>query len=596
MALSPARQQEIETQLGSLSQSLAPDELLWASGYMAGLAAAAGPAAAEAGPAPAAESAAVATLTIWYGSETGNGRGVAERLAEAARARGYSVDLASLADVQPRRINRVGLLLLVVSTHGEGDPPEEAEAFHRFITGERAPELHELRYAVCALGDSSYPDFCQTGRDLDQRLAALGASRLLERVDCDVDFETRETPWREQVLEAVRPLLESESAPPRLEVVREPAGPSRHDRGNPFAAELLECAPLTVAPSNKRVAHLAVSLEGSGLSWQPGDSLGMWPRNDERLVDEIIDIIGADGDTPVERDDRQYPLATWLGEHLELTQVVRPFVEAWARLSGAGELSELLDDRDRLAAWCRTRQVADVLREHPAEVQAGDLVAALRRIAPRLYSIASSPLTADDELCLTVKLEGGERDGRLRAGAASWQLLEGAAPGDRLPVYIEANQRFRLPEDADTPIVMIGPGTGVAPFRAFVEHRRARGDGGSNWLFFGEQHRRTDFLYQLEWQRYLRDGLLDRLSVAFSRDQADKLYVQDRLREAGAEVYAWLEAGAHVYICGSGQGMAAGVHQALIDVIGAHGGCSADRAAEYLDAMKTDRRYQKDVY
>jgi len=375
-----------------------------------------------------------------------------------------------------------------------------------------------------------------------------------------------------------------------------PAGASRHDRRNPFAAELLECAPLTVAPSNKRVAHLALSLQGSGLSWLPGDSLGVRPRNDPRLVDEIIGLIGADGDTPVERDNQHHPLATWLGEHLELTQVVRPFVEAWARLSGADELGELLEDRDRLAAWSRTRQVGDVLRAYPAEVQPGDLVAALRRIAPRLYSIASSPLSADDELCLTVKLEGGERDGLLRAGAASWQLLEGLAPGERLPVYIEANPRFRLPEDSDLPVIMIGPGTGVAPFRAFVEHRRARGDGGRNWLFFGEQHRRTDFLYQLEWQRYLRDGGLDRLSVAFSRDQTDKVYVQDRLREAGAEVYAWLEAGAHVYVCGSGQGMAGAVHQALIDVVAEHGGRDADQASEYVEAMKAAHRYQKDVY
>lgn len=598
MALSPARQLEIETQLGALRASLGPDELVWASGYMAGLAAAAGSAVAATQTAPASGTVASETLTIWYGSETGNGRGVARRLAEAARQKGYPVDLASLDEIPPRRIARAGLLMLVVSTHGEGDPPEGTEGFFEFLASERAPELADLKFAIFALGDSSYPDFCQTGRDLDERLAALGATRLLERVDCDVDFETQEDPWREQVLETVKPLLEADGAQPHLQVVRKgaPTTAASHDRRNPYPAEVLECSPLTVAPSNKRVAHLALSLEGSGLTWLPGDSLGVWPANDARLVDEIIETIGADGDTVVERDNQQLPLATWLGRHLELTQVVRPFVEAWADLAASRELAGLLEDRDALQAWSRARQVADVLREYPARAGAAGLVGALRRIAPRLYSIASSPLTADDEVHLTVKLEGGEQGGLLRAGAASWQLLEGVRPGDTVPIYIEANDRFRLPDDSDRPVIMIGPGTGVAPFRAFVEHRQAQGATGKNWLFFGEQHRRTDFLYQLEWQRFLREGALDRLSVAFSRDQADKLYVQHRLRESGADVYAWLEDGAHVYVCGNGQGMAADVHQALIDVIAAHGGRGPDAAAEYLAAMKTDNRYQKDVY
>jgi len=593
MALSPARQEEIRIRLDGLRRSLAADELLWASGYMAGLAAA-DPAAV---PAPEVEPG--ETLTIWYGTETGNARAIARRLAEAAEARGYTVDVANLGEIQPRRVGKLGLLLLIVSTHGEGDPPEQAERFYRFILSDRPARLDTLRYAVFALGDSSYPDFCQTGRELDERLAALGAHRLLERVDCDVDFETNENPWREQVLETVAPLLSASqpAAPAHLRVVR-PEGPTiaDHDRAHPFAAEVLERAPLTIAPSSKRVAHLELSLEGSGLSYQPGDSLGIWPRNDKRLVAEVIEYIGADPDSPVTRDDQERTLFNWLSEHLELTQVVRPFVSAWAELSGSDELAALLEQRDPLQAWGKTRQVPDVLREYPARVSPQQLVAALRRIAPRLYSIASSPLVAEDEVHLTVKLEGGEADGLLRAGSASWLVHSGTKAGDTLPVYVEANERFRLPEDADRPVIMIGPGTGVAPFRAFLQHRQALGHSGRNWLFFGEQHRRTDFLYQLEWQRFRRDGVLTDLSVAFSRDQAERRYVQHRLIEQGRAVHAWLAEGAQVYVCGNGQGMATDVHQALINIVARHGEVTPERAGEYLDELKQQRRYQKDVY
>ncbi len=586
-------QRELQNRLDTLASRLDAAQLNWASGYLAGLAAAgqaddAGVSSIEPG----------TILTIWYGSETGNGRGVAERLAASARESGYAVDLSSLADVQPRRISKTGLLLLVISTHGEGDPPEDAVALHKLLLGERAPRLDDLKFAVFALGDSSYPDFCQTGRELDERLSSLGAQRLLERVDVDVDFETAEDGWREQVLKVVKPLLKSEtSSAPYLTVVGESFQSARvHDRRNPFQAELLESSPLTVAPSNKRVCHLALALDGSGLSYEPGDSLALWPRNDTRLVDEILELTGLDENEPVVRNDQTRPLREWLQSRLELTQVVRPFLAGYAQRGKVSDLLNLLDDRDALQRWVQSRQVVDVLREFPQEMSGAELVGLLRGIGPRLYSIASSPLVAEDEVHLTVKLEGGELGARLRAGVASWQLIEGSAPGDRLPVYIESNPRFRLPEEPDRPIIMIGPGTGVAPFRAFVEHRQALGHTGRNWLVFGEQHRRTDFLYQLEWQRHLKSGALNRLSVAFSRDQAEKFYVQHRLREQGSDVHAWLEEGAHVYVCGNGQGMANDVHQALLDVISRHGGRNPEQAAAYLEQLQVNKRYQKDVY
>jgi sulfite reductase (NADPH) flavoprotein alpha-component len=580
---------QLQQQLSSLASGLDVAQLQWASGFLAGLASQS-----TAVAAPSAETRAV--LSIWYGSETGNGRGVAERLAQAAEARGYRVELASLAEVQPRRIARVSLLLLVVSTHGEGDPPADALAFHKLLTSDRAPRLDALKYAVFALGDSSYPDFCQTGRELDEALAGLGAARILERQDVDVDFEPAEDAWRERALEELKPLLAGDHPQPHLQVVR-PAAVARHDRRNPYQAEVLEVAPLTIAPSNKIVRHVALDIDGSGLEYHPGDALGLWPQHDRRLVEEILEVAGLDGNIEVERQGERLALAQWLTHRLELTQVVRPFVQAVADRTESVHLKALLDDRQALQDWGETRQVIDVLREFQPAVDAAGLVGLLRGIAPRLYSIASSPLASEGEVHLTVKREGGLKDaGQLRAGVASWQLTGLIEPGQQLPIYIEANPRFRLPDDPDRPIIMIGPGTGVAPFRAFVEHRQALGHGGRNWLFFGEQHRRTDFLYQLEWQRHLKSGALHRLAVAFSRDQGEKLYVQHRVVEQGRAVYEWLEDGAHVYVCGSGQGMAADVHQALLTVIAEHGGRGREHAEGYLEQLLADKRYQKDVY
>ncbi|MCA1779583.1 MAG: assimilatory sulfite reductase (NADPH) flavoprotein subunit [Xanthomonadaceae bacterium] len=593
MDLSAAEKQNLEAQLEPLSRSLNDKELVWASGYLAGAASARGGAVTT-----AAASATSETLTIWYGSETGNGRGVAERLAAEARSHGYTVELASSADIQPRSIAKVSVLLLVMSTHGEGDPPEDAEALHKLIQSERAPRLDSLRYAVFALGDSSYPDFCQTGRDFDARLDQLGATRLLDRVDVDVDFEPAEDQWRNRVLEKVGEVLQTGgAATPHLQLVQGTPGAQRFDRRNPYQAEVLEIAPLTVSPSTSPVHHVELLLEDSTLQWQPGDSVGIWPRNDARLVDEIIAVCKLDGDAVVARKGESLSVSDWLGGRLELTQLARPFLDAWCDLSRNSELRAILDNRDALSRWVAGHQVIDVLREYPAEVDGERFVNALRGIAPRLYSIASSPLEYEDEVHLTVKRVGGlNARQQLRAGVASWQLTETVQPGQRVPVYIESNPRFRLPEDPSRPIIMIGPGTGVAPFRAFIQQRRALGGSGENWLFFGARNRSTDFLYQIEWQRYCRQGGLDRLSVAFSRDQENKIYVQQRIREQGRELFDWLERGAHVYVCGDGQAMAVDVHQALAEVVAEHAGLDAGRAEAYLETMKTDKRYQKDVY
>jgi len=466
---------------------------------------------------------------------------------------------------------------------------------------DRAPRLEKVKFAVGALGDSSYPDFCQTGQEFDRRLEELGATRLMDRVDVDVDFEPAEDAWRSELLAT----LSTDPKPggivpaPHLQLIRgaEADAATRFDRRRPFQAEVLQISPLTVAPSTSPVHHVELLVEGSGLEWLPGDSLGLWPTNDPRLVDEIIEVTGIDAGYSIRRGGETLPANEWLSRRLELTQLARPFLEAWAAVSDSAELRNLLGDREAFSGWVTSRQVIDVLRDYPARVEAAQLIDSMRGIAPRLYSIASSPLTGDDEIHLTVKRVGGlDQRARLRAGVASWQLTESVKPGDTASVYVEANPRFRLPDDPDAPVIMIGPGTGVAPFRAFVQHRQAAGANGPNWLFFGARNRRTDFLYQLEWQRFQREGALDRLSVAFSRDQAEKIYVQDRLREQGRDIYDWLERGAHVYVCGDGQAMAADVHQTLVEVIAAHGGKTEGQATDHLESMKHAKRYQKDVY
>lgn len=594
MSLLPAQQPAVEQRLAELSAGLDGDQLLWASGYLAGLAAA------RAGGQPGKATAPTASvdrpaLTLWYGTETGNSRGIAERLAEHVRSRGWPIVLASLDSVPPRSLAKQSLLVLIISTHGDGEPPEAAEAFHQYLHAERAPRLENLRYAVLALGDSSYPAFCQTGREVDARLAALGAERLIERQDVDVDFEDDERAWADRLTKALTPLMET-SSEPASNVVALTTAAQRVDRSAPLQAEVIERAPLTVTPSNKQVAHVVLALEDSGLVWQPGDSLGVWPTNAPELVAQILDLTGLSAEAPVQRSGRDWRLGDWLASQAELTRLARPFIQAWAGLSESAELAELLDSNDQLAVWCARHQVLDVIQRFPVQVDAQTLVDSLRRLSPRLYSIASSPLVAEDEIALTVKLETLQTDRGMRTGVASGQLVERLAVGERLPIYVEANPRFRLPEDRSRPIIMIGPGTGVAPFRAFVEHRQAQGGSGPAWLFFGEQHRRTDFLYQLEWQRHLATGSLSRLSVAFSRDQAERVYVQHRLREEGRTVFDWLEQGAHVYVCGNGSGMARDVHQALLEVIAEHGGLDPAGAQDYLDGLKADHRYQKDVY
>ena len=535
------------------------------------------------------------SLTVLYGSQTGNGEGVAKELAERARSQGFDVDLISLAEYKPTKLKRETLVTFVVSTHGEGDPPDDAELFHEFLLSKKAPRLAGLKYSVLALGDSSYINYCETGREFDVRLAELGAVRLAPIVECDLDYEAPATGWSENIVARLPGLLDAGAVVPQLRPIETIA---KFDKRRPFAAEVLVNQKITGRGSSKDVRHIELSLEGSGLNYEPGDSLAVLVQNPPALVGQLIDLFGFAAETRVTINDQELSVEYALTRKLEITALNLGFLRSWAEITDSQVLRGLLtaEQHSSLAEFVATHQIIDVVRRYPADLDAQSFVATLRKLSPRSYSIASSASANPDEVHLSVATVRYDTFGSKHWGAASTHLADRVAEGDTVPVYVESNSRFRLPANDNASIIMIGPGTGVAPFRAFVEERAERNASGGNWLFYGDRTFSEDFLYQLEWQRHLQHGRLDKLDVAFSRDQDEKVYVQDRLRENAAEVFAWIEAGAYIYVCGDAKNMAGDVHDALIDVIAEHGAIDRDAAEQYLRELRRAGRYQRDVY
>lgn len=584
--LSPTQQQALERLLDGITQ----EQLLWLGGYLAGYRQARQPAAA---PVPQRQPA-----TVLYGSQTGNAEKLARSLQNRLTAAGWDARLESMADYQPSRLKREQCLILVASTYGEGEPPDNAKEFHTFLLGNKAPRLEGLRYAVLALGDSSYQHFCKTGRDLDQRLAALGAVPWLPRVECDLDYEEAAAAWMDSLLGILPASSASVPAPSQGTAALAPA--SAYSKQRPFPATLLDNIPLTGRGSSKEVRHIELSIAGSGLCYQPGDALGVLPCNWPERVEQLLVALGWDGDSVVAgADGKEVGLRQALLRDYEITTLTRPFLKHYAEASGSAELAALLQDgkHDALRAYVHGREILDVVRAYSAPgMDAGRFVAMLRKLPARLYSIASSPLANPDEAHLTVGVVRYESHGLARQGVASTYLADRVAEGETVPVYVHDNPHFRLPADPAMPLIMVGPGTGVAPFRAFLAEREAVGATGRNWLLFGDRQFDTDFLYQREWLKYRRKGVLARLDVAFSRDDAAKVYVQQRMLENSRELYAWLEDGAYFYVCGDAERMAPDVHQALIAVVEREGKRSHEAAEDYVKQLHAAKRYQRDVY
>lgn len=582
-------------QLSSLKEVIgtySPLQLAWASGYLA--AKSEGSSVATLPTASGAK--ASSTLTILYGSQTGNAKGVAKSLADQATAQGLTVDLKSMGEFKPKSIKNVTHLLIVASTNGEGEAPDDAIALHEFLASKKAPKLESLQYSVLALGDTSYEFFCQTGKDFDEYLSKLGAKAITPRVDCDVDYEEAAAAWSQDIIAKTKDLLGDSEISSNVVAMPTAGSISQYTKQNPYSAELSISQKITGRDSAKDVRHIEIDLGESGLTYQVGDALGVWFENDEALVDELISTLGLSSTESVSVANETLALKEALISQFEITQTSVNFVTFWAELSKGETLLTLVQDKNATREYAAIHQVVDVVKAAPASIEAQVFVDALRKITPRLYSIASSQAEMEEEVHLTVGLVEYDENGQTRSGGASSFLGKRLEEGGTVKVFVEHNDNFRLPSDGNTPVIMIGPGTGIAPFRAFMQEREATEATGDNWLFFGDQTFTQDFLYQVEWQGYLKSGLLTNIDLAFSRDQAEKIYVQDRLREKAAEVYAWLERGAHLYICGDMSRMAKDVETALIDIIAEHGNKSNEEAQQYLKDLRNAKRYQKDVY
>ncbi len=595
---SPFNQEQADL-LNRLLPTLTEAQKMWLSGYLT----AAQSTSAEGTPevstaAPAQTKQTVSKdVTILYGSQTGNAQGLAENTGKTLEAKGFNVTVSSMNDFKPNNLKKLENLLIVVSTHGEGEPPDNALSFHEFLHGRRAPKLENFRFSVLSLGDSSYEFFCQTGKEFDVRLAELGGERLYPRVDCDLDFEEPANKWLKGVIDG---LSEAKGHSASAAVPAEaPAGTSPYSRTNPFKAEVLENLNLNGRGSNKETRHLELSLEGSGLTYEPGDSLGIYPENDPELVDLLLNEFKWDASesVTVNKEGETRPLREALISNFEITVLTKPLLKQAAELTGNDKLKALVENREELKAYTQGRDVIDLVRDFgPWNVSAQEFVAILRKMPARLYSIASSLSANPDEVHLTIGAVRYEAHGRERKGVCSVLCSERLQPGDTIPVYLQSNKNFKLPQDQETPIIMVGPGTGVAPFRSFMQEREETGAKGKSWMFFGDQHFVTDFLYQTEWQKWLKDGVLTKMDVAFSRDTEEKVYVQNRMLEHSKELFQWLEEGASFYVCGDKTNMARDVHNTLVEIIETEGKMSREQAEGYLAEMKKQKRYQRDVY
>ena len=586
-----------EVQLERLQQaaeSLNSAQLNWASGYLAGLCAAPTP--------PAKQNAAAASMTILYATQGGNAQCIATELANNATALGYPARVESVNAYRIRELVKEKILIVVISTQGDGDPPETAQELIRYLSSNKRAELSGLNYAVFGLGDSSYDFFCKAGRDLDTLLQGRGARALLQRVDADVDFHAQAVDWYKDLLKEVEPILDQAGKAGRdqaesrvIQLPLQTQLSAGHDRNNPITAEIIDTRSITTDDAHTSVQHLSLAIDPQLVTYRPGDALGVWFRNDPQLVDAVLHLTGLDAKEPVEIQGRSEDLGEALASQLELTQLHPLVVKAWSSFTGNSRLAELAQDSKKLRAFATERQFIDLLHDYPGDINARNLVKILQTVQPRLYSIASSQAAYEDEIHLTVSSTQYHAHGREHLGAASGYLSRRIDAGDEIQVYIAENPAFSLPDDGDTALILIGTGSGIAPYRAFLQEREAIGATGPVWLVFGNRHFHRDFLYQSDWLKYRKAGLLERVSLAFSRDTNAPAYVQDRLSEEGAELFRWLSEGARIYVCGC-VAMEKGVSEALHGIIAQHGNMSAESATQYIEDLHAGKRYLRDVY
>ncbi|MGQ2917315.1 sulfite reductase subunit alpha [Rhizobium oryzihabitans] len=573
------------------------DQRAWLSGFLAGLHSrtAIG---LETSVTAAAQKAAASVLNVLVGTQTGNAEALAMDIAAAARAQGMQPVVTALDDVSMAGLSGMKRVIVVTSTYGEGEMPDNAQLFWEALAAENAPRLDEMNFAVLALGDTGYDGFCQAGKLIDTRFEQLGGKRMKTRIDCDIDFEDVAAAWIDETLPLAR-AIDGGNAAVAMPVVTEPPARAKQgwNRKNPYSAEVSVNRLLSGPASSKEIRHYEFDLGESGLDYEAGDALGVVPLNDPKLVGALLERFGAGTDSEVAGLGR--PIGDALLNMFEISTPSRELVAEIGKRAGHEELSHILanGDREQLSAFLWSKDILDLLDLGGKSVfDLAEFVTFLKPLQHRAYSISSSPLVAENGVHLTIASVRYRAEGRERGGVCSTYLADRVEAGQNAGIFVSPNKAFRVPQDNDAPIIMVGPGTGIAPFRAFLQERQARGAKGRNWLFFGDQHRQSDFIYENELGDMSRDGVLTRLDLAFSRDQAEKIYVQTRMRQNGKALYQWLEEGGYFYVCGDATRMAKDVDDALHRIVIDEAGISAEAASDYVNRLKREKRYLRDVY
>ncbi|MFK8011865.1 MAG: assimilatory sulfite reductase (NADPH) flavoprotein subunit [Marinicellaceae bacterium] len=583
-AISPLAPEQLN-KVNLAVQDLDANQLLWVSGFIAGLS---GQHKTETKINPSSQ------LTILYGSQTGNGKRLAQDYSQKCESLNINCQLISLADYKPRNIIKEQYIVMIVSTHGEGDAPDDAEIFYEYLFSKKAPKLENLKYSLLALGDSSYEKFCQTGVDIDLQLQKLGATPVVNRIDCDLEYEDSFSIWQEKTHDYFSSNIKStESNVTSLSLLK-PQKTSQFNRNITYSSEILTIQRITSDASVKNVCHIELDIEGSNIQYNTGDSVGIVVKNSHESVDALIHSGGFNSNKTITYKNNKLLFKDQL-RSLEITLLSKTFLRFYASLLESDSFTEIIDNHTVFQDFVQTRQLSDVLREYPTLIEEQQLVDNLNKISPRLYSIASSQIKNPDEVHLTIALVESKTI-HPNTGLVSGLLCEQLKEGDSVEIYVEENNNFKLPENNDVPIIMIGAGTGIAPFRGFLQERRDLKATGENWLFFGNPSFDNDFLYQLELQKYHKENLLTQIDLAWSRDQKNKIYVQNKVKQKAAEIWQWLEKGAHLYICGNKDQMAKSVENELISLIKKYGKMNTENAKKHLTHLKRTKRYQKDVY
>ncbi|MEM6478189.1 MAG: sulfite reductase flavoprotein subunit alpha [Pseudomonadota bacterium] len=569
------------------------DQRAWLGGFLAGLHSRKAMGLGEMAVAPGAQQVQAKPLDILFGTQTGNAEQLANEAADIAKTRGFQPRVNEMDAIEMSQLAAMENVIIVVSTYGEGEMPDNAHQFWEALSASTAPRMETLNYAVLALGDTSYDEFCQAGKVIDTRLEQLGAKRLGARIDCDVDFEDAASAWLMETV-PTSDAATAANAPSEPVVAAKKEG---FNRKNPYASNVIENRLLSGVNSAKEIRHFSFDLGESGLTYEAGDALGVMPINAPDLVEGWLTRLGAKADDTVAGHDM--PLGELLAKRLEIMTPGREFIREMEKRAGHAELTHVVSngDKEALEAFLWGKDALDLMNLNPGlALSADEVIGWLKPLQHRAYSISSCPVANPGEVHLTVAAVRWNAEGRAHKGVASTFLADMAPEGAEVGIFMSPNKSFRIPANDDVPMIMVGPGTGIAPFRAFLQARRERGATGTNWLFFGDQHIESDFIYRDELDEMKASGLLSRLDLAFSRDQKEKIYVQNRMEENGKDLYALLEEGGHVYVCGDATRMAKDVDAMLLKVVATHGGLSADDAEAYVNALKREKRYVRDVY